>query len=487
MTSFKVNEEFFLVWESSCRNFIDGICFGSENAKRRFKVHVFLRKDTPSDAIPPSEQENEWIKHHASLTTSPYASETALVSFVTKVFSGPFSDRITWPNRIYLVSDGERQHDELIAVLTTSRRFRGGLDVNQVDGSGQGLMDVIDDVCKFCKLVFLDEEELREHNVKKHNYFCDNLMCSHGRFYTEGALLGHKANQTSCPYCCGKVFCTETERNEHFQRVHKGQHPDHQTAGTRKVRKVQSEPGMKFLCPFCPAKSFSSSKQHEVHMKHSHKKCNCSCGQYFPTREEYLEHFYSVYPLGCFENRKCPQRFWSVTHQAKHHEESHNSTHPFYCVPCYLRKLEEGGTWKVRFKDEKSLQIHREALGHVQEEMFLSAHSDALKLDAPDQRRAPSRTCSAINFCWVHCAGLGCHNKMGKNEIHLRKVGEGVSCMPQWFIKDFLFQCAWFHKPVPKHCVPWMKHCLGWCWWCGVVMILMRVMMRMIMVVMITY
>ena len=48
---------------------------------------------------------------------------------------------------------------------------------------------------------------------------------------------------------------------------------------------------------FCPHKEFISHEQKEAHKKNAHKKCNCSWGQYFPTREEFLDHFYSVHPI----------------------------------------------------------------------------------------------------------------------------------------------------------------------------------------------
>lgn len=387
-------EEFYVVWESSCRNFIDEVRFATEEAERsRLKVHIFLRRDTPAKAMPPAEEENKWIMHHFSLTSCPYASDTAIVANIIQNYSAPILNGQTLPNTVYLVCERERQYDELVAILTTSRCR--GLNICQVDGRVQSIYDIVSDSCKVCKLIFGNEDELKEHNLKMHDCVCNNATSSRGRFFAEEAL-SHKASQLRCPNCKGNASFTDEEWK---MRAHdSGVAAEKNGMKVAGIRKMKSETS-KLFCEFCPAKVFSSSEQREIHLRHSHKKCNCSCGKYFATREDYIGHFYKIYPLGCFENRKCPQRFQSVAYQARHHRESHNALHPFYCVPCHRRKVEEGARQRVCFKDEKSLRIHGMSMGHNEEEMFLNDPIDSLKVDAPDQRRSPTRTCSAINFC----------------------------------------------------------------------------------------
>jgi hypothetical protein len=190
------------------------------------------------------------------------------------------------------------------------------------------------------------------------------------------------------------VFCREDKRHAHMKNIHN-------INEMATLRKTPDSDLKEIVCQFCPHKRFSSSEQREIHMKNCHKKCNCSCGNYFKNREEYLDHFYSIYPLACFENRKCPQRFQSVLYQARHHREDHFANQPFYCIPCHQLLKEGGYRTKACFKDEKSLRIHGMSIGHNEDEMFLmSDFKESLKVDQPLlQRRTPSRTCSAINYC----------------------------------------------------------------------------------------
>lgn len=144
---------------------------------------------------------------------------------------------------------------------------------------------------------------------------------------------------------------------------------------------------------FLPEKSlFKRSVQRDIHMKNTHKKCNCGCEMYFETRAHYLAHFYTVYPLACFENRKCPHRFQSVLYQAEHHATVHNSEHPYYCVPCSARD-EDGLARRLAktcaFKDEKALRRHGSLMYHSEAEMYFIEETSF----------KPSAKSSAINYC----------------------------------------------------------------------------------------
>lgn len=396
--------EFYLIWESSCRNFITEVNFTSEDAKSSLRLFVFLRKDTPLKALPPNDS---WVENHYSITTSPYASNTGLIAYLLRKYGGFNNLKTEIPQtRVYLIAERDREHEELIAIL---KEFSPNMDVQEINGTENDIFSVLTHSCQFCRLVFSNAEETKQHNLEEHDYFCDNSPCCghRQRFRSAEALAKHKASQTSCPNC-GELFCSGELKRFHMQSEHNipphgAQTKNETTIFSKQEKIVQSALKIPISCQFCPQKEFQSWEQQEIHMKHSHKKCNCSCGQYFATREEYLDHFYSVYPLPCYENRKCPHRFQSVYYQALHHRDFHFSQNPFYCVPCHKRKTEKnlGRATKTCFKDDKSLRIHGVCLGHNETEMFLIADSDDLLTVAKTdvQRRSPTRTCSNLNYC----------------------------------------------------------------------------------------
>ena len=158
----------------------------------------------------------------------------------------------------------------------------------------------------------------------------------------------------------------------------------------------------KYHCPFCDNKSFAKISIFEVHLRNTHKKCNCSCERYFPTLEDYLQHFYSVFPLPCFEQRKCPERFRSLPYQAIHHAKVHFAEKPYYCVVCFdsygnsnnaNNNTTKNGKRKKVFKNIRSLQIHCQEMGHTEEELFLRVKNTDENNEIPLTGRA-----SAINF-----------------------------------------------------------------------------------------
>ena len=152
----------------------------------------------------------------------------------------------------------------------------------------------------------------------------------------------------------------------------------------------------RFSCVFCPGKAYRSKNLLDVHMKNNHKKCNCPCQQYFRTREDYLAHFYFVYPLPCMVDKKCPERFRSLYYQSLHHRDAHYALKPFFCIPCY--RMKEDTTTRAAvtaFKDIASLRIHASSHGHDTKEMYLASIDDK-----PDDSKLPfSMRCSGINYC----------------------------------------------------------------------------------------
>ena len=155
---------------------------------------------------------------------------------------------------------------------------------------------------------------------------------------------------------------------------------------------------------FCPHKEFISHEQKEAHKKNAHKKCNCSWGQYFPTREEFLDHFYSVHPIPSRKRQMPSEMSVSFLPGTKSQRFSQ------FPEPVLLCCLSEEKDWeristgdKDVFPRCKSLRMHGFFLGHNEIEMFLlDLVDDALKVTetAAIQRKAPTRTCSNLNHCW---------------------------------------------------------------------------------------
>ena len=380
--------EIFMVWESNCRNMLEELGCLPDELLDEIKLRVFLRKDTPIKNRPATAK---WIELYDSFTTSPYASDTTLAAFLIKYFKdlAYLSEEIENdtaengfdPVEFYFVvdSDTERKYDELIAIL---QQQTGSSKVKMSTINGQ-----VDDIyktlgfhfCKICSKAFEDENELQAHNGENHNVFCDNKLCRHSTspFKNEHELALHESKQTKCLLCRedSPVFCEQVAKVLHMQVVHD-----------------QDVSENVLTCDFCPKKVFSSSEQRDIHMKNTHKKCNCGCGVYFETRAHYLAHFYAVYPLACFENRKCPHRFQTVLYQAEHHSSVHNSENPYYCVPCSARDEDSIAGRLARtcaFKDEKALRHHGNLMCHSEAEMFLIQETSF----------KPTAKSSAINYC----------------------------------------------------------------------------------------
>lgn len=161
----------------------------------------------------------------------------------------------------------------------------------------------------------------------------------------------------------------------------------------KKSFKIPEEKLHEYACGFCPNRKYRAKKLLEVHMKNNHKKCNCPCQEYFKTREDYLEHFYYIYPLPCLEDKKCPDRFRSLYYQSIHHRDVHHSGKPFFCIPC--SQNEEILKKKTAFKDLSSLRIHASAFEHDTHDMFLISNDD----QADDSGMPFSMRCSGINYC----------------------------------------------------------------------------------------
>ena len=100
------------------------------------------------------------------------------------------------------------------------------------------------------------------------------------------SALKTKKKRISFKFCPHKEFISHEQKEAHKKNAHK---QIAQSALKTKKKRTSFK--------FCPHKEFISHEQKEAHKKNAHKKCNCSWGQYFPTREEFLDHFYSVHPI----------------------------------------------------------------------------------------------------------------------------------------------------------------------------------------------
>lgn len=165
------------------------------------------------------------------------------------------------------------------------------------------------------------------------------------------------------------------------------------SSGFRVTDVIRNPKTNKYHCPYCVTKTFAKQEIFEVHLRNVHKKCNCSCEHYFVSREDYLDHFYEVFPLFCFESRKCPERFRSLHYQAIHHAQAHYSQKPFHCVPCTYERLSSNISRKVCFKDVESLTAHGKDMLHDEEEMFLK-----IKATGQNEKLALTGRANAINF-----------------------------------------------------------------------------------------
>ena len=225
------------------------------------------------------------------------------------------------------------------------------------------------------------ESSSRKLDIKSKDGFEKDLLNSASKENTEGSLNRYNYD----------IFNELDDKTRIMQSLNLRSQSRKKPA---KRSELQTTNG-KYFCQFCQDKEFSSKSVWRIHMKNCHKKCNCPCGEYFDTREDYLLHFYKLFPLACFVERKCPERFRSLYFQAVHHRDRHNSGRPFFCVLCFADLENSESRKRVCFKDIKSLRIHAEGMGHDPNEMFLISSATEI-----DSSMLPwSMTCTGIDFC----------------------------------------------------------------------------------------
>ena len=318
MCTIRLTSIFFVDWETTSKDFVKGIKFTS--TQRDIKVHLFYNKKTPKNELP---GDSEWIVKHPTLTSSADASWTALLTYVLHFYTHTACNCTNnhcrlWPKRhvhtkyrAHIVCGDEARYEELQAILKFNK-----IPVKIIDVGERTLLDLFQYSCNHCKIIFKTKKEADAHDQSKHNFLCTNLRCEKSKrtngFFARKELEDHLARQRSCEFCPDKIFC--------------------------------------------------STKKLEEHMGKTHRKCDCSCEEYYETRDEYLEHFYSNLPLPCLEEPSCSERFPNIEFQAFHHKSVHGATYPYYCMACYKKK------YLVCLKTAEELLNHVEEERHNDEE-----------------------------------------------------------------------------------------------------------------------
>ncbi|EDO33203.1 predicted protein [Nematostella vectensis] len=318
MCSIKTSNVYFVDWETTGKDFLKGIKFTS--TQKDIKVHVFYNKKTPKCDLP---EDYEWVVKHPTLTSSAEASWTALITYVLHFYTH-LSCTCTnsrcklWPRphmhtkyRAHVVCGDEARYEELAAILKFNK-----ISIKTINAEEKTLLDIFQFSCGQCKTIFKTKEEATRHDLESHNFLCGNSRCEKSKrqngFFTKKELEEHKAGQQSCEFCPEKIYCTR--------------------------------------------------KKLEEHLKKFHKKCDCSCEEFFETSDDYLEHYYSNLPLPCLEEPSCNERFPNIEHQAFHHKQVHGSTYPYFCMACYKHN------YLVCLKTAEELLNHVEEEKHQDEE-----------------------------------------------------------------------------------------------------------------------
>lgn len=125
MCSVKTRSVYFVDWESTSKEFVKGIKFSSP--RRETIVHLFYNKNTLKSSLPP---DCDWIVKHPTLTSSPEATWTALITCMIHFYTHrahPCTESVHCRLRTrhhvhikfkaYIVCGDEARYAELAAIL----------------------------------------------------------------------------------------------------------------------------------------------------------------------------------------------------------------------------------------------------------------------------------------------------------------------------------------------------------------------------------
>lgn len=265
MTCSSSRKVIFIEWEREFIDFIKGITL-SPSLRGNLVVHIFYPQDVSRSILP---KYRPWLFKHPAPTANDrkYAAWKMLEDYVLK-YKYPYSDSSTIsrtsigrdkiPSRVtegkegqfggFLLSKSLERIQELVEAVAS--KYGVTLKAINCETSISTLLDLVEYSCSICKMGFMDNKELTKHDTDFHNLLCYNPGCTHSHklasFSSEKELQQHVSSQLRCTFCPGKVFC--------------------------------------------------SKENLEDHLRQSHKKCSCPCGEYFGNRKTYLDHFFSFYP-----------------------------------------------------------------------------------------------------------------------------------------------------------------------------------------------
>lgn len=221
----------------------------SSSLTRFVTVHIFYIQDVSKNNVPHYEP---WLFKHPIANDEPKDIWTTMEKYISHYkFTGYSSDESSQKqfiqSFILTTSPNQQRVHKLIDMVT---KGTPGVTMELIDSLSASLIDFMELKCKICTFAFKVKREATKHDEDVHGHVCYNLDCIHSNkeqcFASEELLQRHLSNQLQCKFCPGRVFCAK----------------DHL----------------------------------EDHLRGTHKKCPCPCGEYFGSRKSYLDHFFSRYP-----------------------------------------------------------------------------------------------------------------------------------------------------------------------------------------------
>lgn len=311
---------FYIDWENGGSKFLktsDHITF-TAGAQKMIRLSVFHNRSNPESLL--LLKDWKWISTHSTTTDSPDASWVMMMSSL-------MNERrfLAKPNVVlYLVSSNDARFMELISLIKTNTQA----NIIPVNSQTTSITDCLDFVCNLCLTVFKDTVEKEAHDRRVHWLLCNNPACERSKkgngFWNESELRDHIARQRKCDMCDNSslIFCCHSKRDEHVRNLH--------------IRRANAA-----------RNAGSSMNQRNDEMS--------------------VVHFrYSLFPLPCYAEPTCVQRFKTTKEQVQHHVTRHHCKFPYVCMPCVDKYAQP-----VFLKSKLELLEHAKEMGHKYEDVLL--------------------------------------------------------------------------------------------------------------------
>lgn len=239
---------FFIEWRKANVKFIKDITL-SPSLTRHVIVHIFYVQNVANNNLP---RYKPWLFKHPIAKDYKDGVWKAMEDYIKRYkFTDYKTDKRSNKNQLtkgFIISQSNKQRvNKLIDIVA---KETSGVTMQLIDSSLTSLLDFMELRCDVCKTAFKEKREVAKHDNDVHSHVCYNQDCIHSNkeqcFASEELLQKHLSNQMRCTFCPGKVFCTRDLL--------------------------------------------------ETHLRATHKKCPCTCGEYFGSRKAYLDHFFSRYP-----------------------------------------------------------------------------------------------------------------------------------------------------------------------------------------------